>query len=261
MRHRSDSRTPLLHANPEPILRGRDVNMMRTSELRDPLLDAYARAGYLGEQTLTQFGENIQAALEAQVAELTDRLLRAHAELDNFRKRTEREKADIAKYAISKFAADVAALTDNFQRALSSVHLGGDEPNPQLKGLVEGVTMMEREFLNVLERHGVKRIEADGQLFNPHFHEAVMEQHNPDVPTGTIVQVYQQGFMIEDRVLRPAMVVVAKGGPKAQPAAEKAAEAQAQAPTPEAEPQAQQQAGAGNNQESGESGEGEGQAQ
>lgn len=88
-----------------------------------------------------------------------------------------------------------------------------------------------------------------------------MEQHNPDVPSGTIVQVFQQGYMIEDRVLRPAMVVVAKGGPKAQPAAEKAAEAQAQAPTPEAEPQAQQQAGAGNNQESGESGEGEGQAQ
>ena len=227
----------------------------------EPTAEATGQAAEPGTPEASAADARIQE-LEAQVADLTDRLLRAHAELDNFRKRTEREKAEIAKYAIAKFAADVAVLTDNFQRALSSVQLEGDEPNPQLKGLVEGVTMMEREFLNVLERHGVKRIEADGQPFNPHVHEAVMEQHNPDVPSGTIVQVFQQGYMIEDRVLRPAMVVVAKGGPKAQPAAEKPAETQAQATAPETESQPQQAGtgdNTGNNQESSGSGEGEGQ--
>ena len=173
--------------------------------------------------------------LEAQVADLTDRLLRTHAEMDNIRKRAEREKADLAKYAITKFAADVVVLADNFQRALSSVPTGGNEPNPALKGLVEGVIMMEREFLNVLERHGVKRIEPNGEPFNPHLHDAVMEQQNPDVPNGTVVQVYQPGYMIEDRVLRPAMVVVAKGGPKPQPA-----ESQVQEPSAEAERQREQ---------------------
>lgn len=161
--------------------------------------------------------------LEAQVADLTDRLLRAHAEMDNIRKRAEREKGDVAKYAITKFAGDIVLLADNFQRALSAVQTGGDEPNPSLKALVEGVTMMEREFLNVLERYGVKRIEPQGQPFNPHLHDAVMQQENPDVPTGTVVQVFQPGYTIEDRVLRPAMVVVAQGGPKLQPAAQKPA--------------------------------------
>lgn len=183
-------------------------------------------------------GEGAEARikeLEAQVADLTDRLLRVHAEIDNIRKRTEREKADVAKYAITRFAGDVVVLADNFQRALSSVPTGGDEPNPALKGLVEGVTMMEREFLNVLERHGVKRIEPNGQPFNPHLHDAVMEQQNPEVPSGTVVQVFQPGYMIEDRVLRPAMVVVAKGGPKPQPA-----ESHAQESSPESDGHPQQ---------------------
>lgn len=185
------------------------------------------------------------AELEAQIADLTDRLLRAHAEMDNIRKRAEREKADTAKYAVTKFAGDIVLLADNFQRAISAVPAGAAEQDSTLKGLVEGVAMMEREFLNVLERHGVKRIDAQGQPFNPHLHDAVMEQQNPDVPTGTIVQVFQQGYTIEDRVLRPSMVVVAKGGPKQQPA-EKPAEQQAQATAPETENVQQDTGPAGN---------------
>ena len=154
--------------------------------------------------------------LEGQVADLTDRLLRAHAEMDNVRKRGEREKVDTAKYAISKFAGDVVTVGDNFVRAASAVPPGAADKDPALKALLEGVTMMEREFLNVLERHGVKRIDPTGEPFNPHFHQAVMEQQNADVPSGTVVQVFQAGYTIEDRVLRPAMVVVAKGGPKLQ---------------------------------------------
>jgi molecular chaperone GrpE len=154
------------------------------------------------------------AELESQVADLTDRLLRAHAEMDNMRKRAEREKAETAKYAISRFARDIAGVSDNFQRAIAAVPAGAAEQDPALKSLVEGVTMSEREFLNVLERHGVRRIDPAGEVFNPHLHQAVMEQANADLPSGTVLRVLQAGYVIEDRVLRPAMVVVAKGGPK-----------------------------------------------
>jgi molecular chaperone GrpE len=152
--------------------------------------------------------------LEAQQEDLTDRLLRAHAEMENIRKRSEREKADTAKYAISKFANDIVGVGDNFQRAMTAVPPGAAESDGTLKSLLEGVQMTERELLHVLERHGVKRIEADGVPFNPNVHQAVMEQDRPDVPAGTIVQVFQGGYMIDDRVLRPAMVVVARGGSK-----------------------------------------------
>lgn len=169
------------------------------------------------------------AALEAQVADLTDRLLRAHAEMENLRKRTERDREDTAKYAISKFAREVLSIGDNLQRAIAAVPAGASDDDPALKALVDGVSMTEREFLNVLERHGVKRVDPEGQLFNPHQHQAMTEIEKPEVPAGTIVQVYQPGYVIEDRVLRPAMVVVAKGGAKPskeQPAAGKADEAQ-----------------------------------
>ncbi|HXF53416.1 MAG TPA: nucleotide exchange factor GrpE [Hyphomicrobiaceae bacterium] len=154
------------------------------------------------------------AELEAQVADLTDRLLRAHAEMENVRKRTERDKAETAKYAISRFAHDMVAVFDNFQRAVAAVPAGAAEQDPALKTLLDGVTMTERAALKVLEAHGVRRIDSQGELFNPHLHQAVMEQENAEVPAGTVLQVLQAGYVIEDRVLRPAMVVTAKGGPK-----------------------------------------------
>jgi len=154
------------------------------------------------------------AELEAQVADLTDRLLRAHAEMENVRKRTERDKAETAKYAISRFAHDMVAVFDNFQRAVAAVPAGAAEQDPALKTLLDGVTMTERAALKVLEAHGVRRIDSQGELFNPHLHQAVMEQEKADVPAGTVLQVLQAGYVIEDRVLRPAMVVTAKGGPK-----------------------------------------------
>ena len=154
------------------------------------------------------------AAMEQQISDLTDRLLRAHAEMENLRKRTERDKEDNAKYAITKFARDVLGVGDNLQRAIAAVPAGAADSDPALKALVDGVSMTEREFLNVLDRHGVKRIDPEGELFNPHQHQAMTEIENPQVPAGTVVQVFQPGYIIEDRVLRPAMVVVAKGGAK-----------------------------------------------
>lgn len=176
------------------------------------------------------------AKLEAQVKDLTDRLLRAHAEMDNIRKRTERDKADTIKYAITKFAGDIINVGDNFQRAISAVPAGAAEADAALKSLIDGVTLTEREFLGVLERHGVKRLDPKGQAFDPNFHQAVMEQQNPEVPAGTVLQVFQVGYLIEDRVLRPAMVIVAKGGFKPTKPVEVKPEADSNATPVEAEP-------------------------
>jgi molecular chaperone GrpE len=152
------------------------------------------------------------AELEGQIKDLTDRLLRAHAEMDNMRKRTEREKADMAKYAITKFAGDMIGVADNFQRAIAAVPPDAAAQEGPLRSLLEGVVMTERAFLQALERHNVKRIDPTGELFNPHLHQAVLEAQNPAVPAGTILQVYEVGYVIDDRLLRPASVVVAKGG-------------------------------------------------
>jgi len=167
-----------------------------------------AASGAPGEQTPDV------ATLEGRIAELTDRLLRAHAEMDNLRKRTERDKEDTAKYAISKFAREVLSIGDNLQRAMAAVPPGAADADPALKALIDGVSMTDREFLNILERNGVKRLVPEGQPFNPHQHQAMTEIENRDVAPGTVVQVYQPGYILEDRVLRPAMVVVAKGGAK-----------------------------------------------
>jgi molecular chaperone GrpE len=160
------------------------------------------------------------AALEAEAADLKDRLLRAHAEVENIRKRSEREKEETAKYAITRLAREIVNVGDNFQRAIDAVPPGAADQDNALKSFLEGVTMTERELLNVLERYGIRRVQPMNEIFNPHLHQAVMEIARSDVPSGTIVQVFQAGFMIEDRVLRPAMVAVAKGGPKPAPAPE-----------------------------------------
>jgi molecular chaperone GrpE len=157
---------------------------------------------------------DVIAALQAEAAEFKDKWLRAHAEIENVRKRLEREKEEIAKYAVTRLARDIVNVGDNFQRAMSAVPAGAADQDPALKSLLEGVTLTERELLNALERHGIRRVQPMNEAFNPHLHQAVMEIPRTDVAEGLIVQVFQPGFMIEDRVLRPAMVGVAKGGPK-----------------------------------------------
>jgi molecular chaperone GrpE len=172
-----------------------------------------------GSEPAPETPETTIAALRAEAAELKDKLLRAHAEVDNIRKRAEREKEETAKYAVTRLARDIVNVGDNFQRAIDAVPAGAAEQDSALKSFLEGVTMTERELLNVLERYGIRRIQPINEPFNPHLHQAVMEIQRSDVPTGTIVQIFQAGFMIEDRVLRPAMVAVSKGGPKpSQPA-------------------------------------------
>ena len=160
------------------------------------------------------------ARLEAEKTDLKEKLLRTLADMENLRRRTEREIADARTYAVSNFARDMLNVADNFQRAIDSVPAEAREAaEPVLKALVEGVELTEREMLKVLERYGVKRIDPQGQKFDPHLHQAMFEVPNADVPTGTVVQVVQTGYVIGERVLRPALVGVAKGGPKAGEAA------------------------------------------
>jgi molecular chaperone GrpE len=156
------------------------------------------------------------AALEAERTDLKDKLLRTLADMENMRRRTEREVADIRTYAVTNFARDMLTVADNIRRALESVPAdAGGQADGALKGLVDGIELTERDLLKTLERHGVKRLDPAGQKFDPNMHQAMFEIPNPDVPAGTVVQVMQTGYAIGDRVLRPALVGVAKGGPKA----------------------------------------------
>ena len=153
--------------------------------------------------------------LRAENAELKDRVLRTVADMENLRKRTEREIADTRSYAIAGFARDMLTATDSLSRALSTLPAEARQSSdPTILSLIEGIEMTEREMQRLLAKHGVTPIEAEGQKFDPHRHQAMFEVPDPSRPEGTVVQVVQAGFSIGERVLRPAMVGVSKGGPK-----------------------------------------------
>lgn len=161
--------------------------------------------------------EQVTAALEA-AAEFKDKLLRTLAEMENLRKRTEREVADARTYAVSGFARDVLAVADNMHRALEAI---GPEARAQadatLKTLIEGIELTERELHKVLAKNGVKKFSPEGEKFDPNMHEAMYEVPTQELPAGHVAQVMQAGYMLGERVLRPAMVGVSKGAPKAAP--------------------------------------------
>ncbi|HLX15169.1 MAG TPA: nucleotide exchange factor GrpE [Bradyrhizobium sp.] len=154
-------------------------------------------------------------ALAKEAAELRDKMLRTLAEMENLRKRTVKEVADARAYGITGFARDVLDIADNLQRALDAVPAETRESaDPMLKTLIEGVVLTERSLLNVLEKNGVKKLDPAGEKFDPNFQQAMYEVPDASVPPGTVVQVVQAGYMIGERVLRPALVAVAKGGAK-----------------------------------------------
>lgn len=148
--------------------------------------------------------------------ELKDRALRVAAEMENLRRRTEREVADARTYGITAFARDILAVADNMDRALKALDNEiREKAEAGVKALLDGVELTERELLKAMEKHGIARIEPMGQKFDPNLHQAMFEVPDPSVPAGTVVQVVQPGYTIGGRVLRPAMVAIAKGGPKA----------------------------------------------
>lgn len=158
--------------------------------------------------------------LVKEATESRDKMLRTLAEMENLRKRTAREVADARAYGITGFARDILDIADNLQRALDAIPAEAKaSADPGLKAFIEGVELTERSLLNTLEKNGVKKFDPSGEKFDPNFQQAMYEVPDASVPQGTVVQVVQAGFMIGERVLRPALVGVSKGGAKAAPGA------------------------------------------
>ena len=155
------------------------------------------------------------AEARSEAAEFKDKLLRTLAEMENLRKRTEREVIDARLYGIAGFARDVLAVADNMHRALEAI---GPElregADAKVKALIEGVELTQRELLKVLEKNGVKKFSPQGEKFDPNVHQAMYEVPTSDQTPGQVAQVIQAGYMIGDRVLRPALVAVSKAAPK-----------------------------------------------
>ena len=146
----------------------------------------------------------------AQIAELKDQVLRALADAENTRRRAQKEREDTAKYAVTNFARDMLVVADNFRRALDATPK--DAQDPALKNLIVGIEATERQLQATLDRYGVRKLSPLGQVFDPHFHQVMVEVETVDQPAGTVVQVLQEGYAIHDRLLREALVAVAKGG-------------------------------------------------
>lgn len=165
----------------------------------DPLAEALARV----------------AELEAEIARTKETALRAMADAENMRKRAEREIVEREKYAVGNFAKALLAVADNLRRALDTASAEARAADPHLARLAEGVELTERELLSVFERNGVAKIDAAGKPFDPALHQAVAQVEAPDKAPGSVVQVFQPGYTIHGRLLREAMVTVAKGAPAA----------------------------------------------
>lgn len=155
--------------------------------------------------------------LEAEAAELKDRLLRTVADMENLRRRTEREVSDARQYAIAAFARDMLTAGDNLARAIEAIPPESRSENEVLTTLIDGVEMTERDLQKSLEKHGVRKLEPIGQKFDPNVHQAIFEVPTDEQPNGTVVQVMQSGYVIGERVLRPAMVGIAKATSKVKP--------------------------------------------
>jgi molecular chaperone GrpE len=153
------------------------------------------------------------AEAQAEVADLKDKLLRAMAEMENLRRRSEKEKTELGKYAVTNFARDMLSVADNMDRALSAADPDGSEGGEEaLTQLLDGVRLTQKDLLHQFEKHGIREINPIGEKLDPNWHQAMVQLDDPEAPAGTIVQVMQVGYAIQDRLLRAAMVGVAKGG-------------------------------------------------
>ena len=154
-------------------------------------------------------------ALNVENASLKDKALRTLADMENLRRRTEKEVADARTYAVTGFARDMLTVADNARRGIESIPADAlSAAEGPFKALIEGVELIERDLLKTLERHGIKKLDPRGEKFDPNLHQAMFEVDDSSVTAGTVTQVVQSGFVIGERVLRPALVGVAKGGPK-----------------------------------------------
>ena len=193
------------------------------ADAADAMSDPAPRAEAPATDELAALRAELEKA-KTEVAEYKDRALRAVADFENFRRRAEKEREDVSRYAISNFAREMLPVADNLRRALDSQPVVDGETTAALKAFVSGVELTERELLAAFERFGLKKIEPTGQPFDHNLHQAMFEIEDANLPTGTVLQVMQAGYVLKDRLLRPAMVGVSKGGPtEARPAANTAA--------------------------------------
>jgi molecular chaperone GrpE len=183
----------------------------------NPLPESTTGADDLNESAGEPASDERVAAAEAAAAEAKDRVLRTLAEMENLRRRTEREIADAKTYAVASFARDMLTVADNLKRAIAAVPPEARSADAALSNLMDGVEATERGLEQTLTRFGVKPIDAKGQKFDPQKHQAMYEVELPDMPAGMVAEVVQGGYAIGERVLRPAMVAISKGGPKAPP--------------------------------------------
>jgi molecular chaperone GrpE len=166
------------------------------------------------QEESTSSGADQAEALAAEAADLKERLLRTLADMENLRKRTEREKAEASLYAATNFARDLLSVADSLERAIASVPQEGREQlDETTRNLLAGIEVTQKELINVFSRNGITRIEPVSEKFDPHFHQAMFEVPDAAAPPGTVVQVMQPGYVIGERCLRPAMVGVAKAPP------------------------------------------------
>jgi molecular chaperone GrpE len=198
---------------------------MGTQAMTDPTARAPDDASEMPENETTEATTAAPEKADAsapdpakEAADFRDRWLRSMAEMENLRRRTEREINDARTYGVAAFARDVLTVADSMDRALQALdaEIRGNA-DPGVKALLDGVELTERELLKVLEKHGVKKLDPAGQKFDPNLHQAMYEVPDPSVPAGMVAQVVQAGYTIGDRVLRPALVGVSKGGPKVAP--------------------------------------------
>lgn len=198
---------------------------------KDAPADAQKDAPVPSPETLAE-AQPDPALLEIQMAELNDKLLRALAEAENVRRRAERDKEDAYKYAVSNFARDMLSVADNLRRAMDSIEPEVRKADPAVDKVIEGLELTERQMLATFERYGIKPVAAMGEKFDHNVHEALFEVEDASRPAGTVCQVLETGYTLHDRLLRPAKVGVAKGGPKVEAKADAApATAPADAPT------------------------------
>lgn len=194
---------------------GNGVDAKDAADTAAPEADARAADTAAGQPPADSASEIYR--LEAEVAAMKDKYLRAFAEAENIRRRAEREVADAKTYGVSSFARDMLNVADDLARALSTVddQAKADADGP-LKALLEGLELTQRGLERSLEKQGIRRIEPRGEKFDPNLHQAMFEVPDASVPNGTVVQVVQAGYVIGERVLRPAMVGVSRGGPKGE---------------------------------------------
>jgi molecular chaperone GrpE len=183
--------------------------MSQPAEMPDDLPEETTPPAEASPEAIARALQSIIEEKDAEIAALKDQSLRALAEVENIRRRSEREQADTAKYAVSKFAGDLVSVLENLMRATSSITDEQRESSPLFKNLAVGVEMTLKELLTSFEKYGIKRIDPLGQKFDHQLHQAVAQIESPDAEAGTVVQVLQAGYVIHDRLLRPAMVGVA----------------------------------------------------